>query len=191
MIVILDYGFGNVRSAQKAFEAIGYECSITADESKVLECDGLVIPGVGAFSACINAIKQTKADTLIHERLKQEKPIFGICVGFQILFQSSTEGQKTKGLGLLDGEVEKLNLPILPHMGWGTAKFKLGDIGLYKGLENDYFYYVHSYGVLMKNKNPLEFLSSYESKLISGTQFHPEKSGRSGLKLLKNWCETL
>lgn len=197
MIAILDYGSGNLRSAERAFQSSGAEVVITSDQDAALSADGLVVPGVGAFATCMNGLRKVNGLAIIKERISQSKPVFGICIGMQILFQSGVENGNYEGLGVLPGVVEKLDAKILPHMGWNTVEIT-GDSKLFSGLENESFYFVHSYAVTNSNfqvaaiaKYEQKFLAAVESGVISATQFHPEKSGSAGLKLIKNWVSTL
>ena len=197
MIAILDYGSGNLRSAERAFQNSGTEVLVTSDYETALNADGLVVPGVGAFAACMNGIRKINGNELIKTRIQNKKPIFGICVGMQILFDAGLENGKHDGLGVLPGVVEKLEADILPHMGWNTVRVS-GNSKLFAGVENERFYFVHSYAVI-KSKFEVnaicdyeqEFLAAVETGVISATQFHPEKSGEAGLQLIKNWVKTL
>jgi glutamine amidotransferase len=197
LIAILDYGSGNLRSAERAFQNSGTEVLVTSDYETALNADGLVVPGVGAFAACMNGIRKINGNELIKTRIQNKKPIFGICVGMQILFDAGLENGKHDGLGVLPGVVEKLEADILPHMGWNTVRVS-GNSKLFAGVENERFYFVHSYAVI-KSKFEVnaicdygqEFLAAVETGVISATQFHPEKSGEAGLQLIKNWVKTL
>ncbi len=198
MIAILDYGSGNLRSAQRAFELASDEVIVTSDEKKCLEADGLVIPGVGAFAACMDQLVSAGGKEIIAARVAKSKPIFGICVGMQILFENSYEKQESTGLGILAGEVSEIVAPILPHMGWNTISVAKGS-KLFAGVSEEHFYFVHSYAA----KNPVpgainttcnygeEFLAAVEKDFIVATQFHPEKSGAAGAKLISNWAGSL
>ena len=197
MIAILDYGSGNLRSAQRAFETSGREVVITSDYEVALNADGLVVPGVGAFAACMEGLIKVRGDQIVRERIAAARPTLGICVGMQILFSQGLEHGVHPGVGIWDATVEKLEAPILPHMGWNTVKAGAGS-QLFKGVEEESFYFVHSYAV----KNPVgaistlsnygeDFLAAVEDGAIAATQFHPEKSGDAGLHLIKNWVQTL
>ena len=200
MIAILDYGSGNLRSALRAFESTGRKVTLTSDPETALGAAGLVVPGVGAFATCMNGLLKINGDQIIKHRIAEERPILGICVGMQILFEAGTEHQITAGVGVVKGKVESLSAPVLPHMGWNTLNVQ-GNSQIFQGIEDESFYFVHSYAV--KDANPREldaaaftdyhgkFLSAFESGPISATQFHPEKSGRAGLKLISNWVESL
>lgn len=197
MIAILDYGSGNLRSAQRAFETSGREVVITSDYQEALKADGLVVPGVGAFAACMDGLTKVRGDQLVRERISASRPTLGICVGMQILFSQGVEHGSHSGIGIWDATVEKLEAPILPHMGWNTVKAGAGSL-LFRGVEEESFYFVHSYAV----KEPVgqiptfskygeDFLAAVEDGVIAATQFHPEKSGEAGLHLIKNWVQTL
>lgn len=197
MIAILDYGSGNLRSAQRAFETSGREVVITSDYQEALNADGLVVPGVGAFAACMDGLTKVRGDQLVRERISASRPTLGICVGMQILFSQGVEHGSHSGVGIWEATVEKLEAPILPHMGWNTVKAGAGSL-LFRGVEEESFYFVHSYAV----KEPVgqiptfskygeDFLAAVEDGVIAATQFHPEKSGEAGLHLIKNWVQTL
>jgi imidazole glycerol-phosphate synthase subunit HisH len=197
VIAILDYGSGNLRSAQRAFETSGREVVITSDYQIALNADGLVVPGVGAFAACMEGLITVRGDQIVRERIAAARPTLGICVGMQILFSQGLEHGVHPGVGIWDATVEKLEAPILPHMGWNTVKAGAGS-QLFNGVEEESFYFVHSYAV----KNPVgtistlsnygeDFLAAVEDGAIAATQFHPEKSGDAGLHLIKNWVQTL
>jgi glutamine amidotransferase len=197
VIAILDYGSGNLRSAQRAFETSGKEVLITSDYELALNADGLVVPGVGAFAACMAGLQSVRGDLLVRERIALKRPTIGICVGMQILFASGVEHGVHQGVGIWDASVEKLDAPILPHMGWNTVTAAPTST-LFNGVENESFYFVHSYAV-KKGVGELptfaqygeKFLAAVEDGVVSATQFHPEKSGDAGLHLIKNWTATL
>jgi glutamine amidotransferase len=197
VIAILDYGSGNLRSAQRAFETSGREVVITSDYQVALNADGLVVPGVGAFAACMEGLIKVRGDQIVRERIAAARPTLGICVGMQILFSQGLEHGVHPGVGIWNATVEKLEAPILPHMGWNTVKAGAGS-QLFNGVEDESFYFVHSYAV----KNSVgaistlsnygeDFLAAVEDGAIAATQFHPEKSGDAGLHLIKNWIQTL
>ena len=197
MIAILDYGSGNLRSAQRAFETSGREVVITSDYEVALNADGLVVPGVGAFAACMEGLIKVRGDQIVRERIATARPTLGICVGMQILFSQGLEHGVHPGVGIWDATVEKLEAPILPHMGWNTVKAGAGS-QLFNGVEDESFYFVHSYavknsvGTISTRSNYGEdFLAAVEDGAIAATQFHPEKSGDAGLHLIKNWVQTL
>ncbi len=198
-IAILDYGSGNVRSALRAFERAGRDVVLTSDYSVALEAEGLVVPGVGAFGACMQGLASVKGDALVRERVALARPTIGICVGMQILFAHGVEYGNHEGVGIWPSTVEKLSAPVLPHMGWNTVDVASGS-NLFKGVEGESFYFVHSYGVTEKVESTAlqswtdydtRFIAAIEDGVISATQFHPEKSGDAGLHLIKNWVSTL
>ena len=198
-IAILDYGSGNLRSALRAFERAGKDVVLTSDYSVALEAEGLVVPGVGAFGACMQGLASVKGDALVRERVALARPTIGICVGMQILFAHGVEHGNHEGVGIWPSTVEKLSAPVLPHMGWNTVDVASGS-NLFKGVEGESFYFVHSYGVTQKAESTAlqswtdydtRFLAAIEDGVISATQFHPEKSGDAGLHLIKNWVSSL
>ena len=197
MIAILDYGSGNLRSAQRAFATTGLEVEITSDFDIALNAQGLVVPGVGAFAACMKGLQSVRGDEIVRKRLQAERPTLGICVGMQILFAHGLEHGGSDGVGIWPATVEKLDAPILPHMGWNTIEAAQNST-LFQGVENESFYFVHSYGV-KKSVGALEtwadyngrFIAALEDGAIAATQFHPEKSGDAGLHLIKNWSQSL
>ena len=200
MIAILDYGSGNLRSAERAFATSGQEIVVTSDKAVALEAEGLVVPGVGAFAACMNGLNGVDGGAIVRERLAKERPTLGICIGMQILFSQGTEHSETTahaGVGIWDGVVSKLDAPILPHMGWNTVETNPDSI-LFKGIESESFYFVHSYAaktavgkIQAWSTHGEKFLAAVEDGYISATQFHPEKSGSAGLALIKNWVRSL
>jgi glutamine amidotransferase len=197
-VVVLDYGSGNLRSAQRALERVGAEVTVTADRDVAQAADGLVVPGVGAFAACIAGIEAIDGRASVAAWLASGRPLLGICVGMQVLFQTGVEhGVETAGLGVLPGRVERLNAPILPHMGWNTVT-PPSDSVLFRGLDADTrFYFVHSYavrdtsGLVTRAEHGESFVAAVENGAVSATQFHPEKSGDAGATLLANWLEML
>jgi len=193
----LDYGSGNLRSAQRAFATTGHEVEITSDLDVALKADGLVVPGVGAFAACMDGINKISAPEVIRERTRAGKPTIGICIGMQILFSDGLEHGNHKGIGIWQGEVSQLDAPILPHMGWNTVEIT-GPTQLFKGIEKESFYFVHSYAAKKSvgtsqawSTHGEKFLSAVEDGPLCATQFHPEKSGRAGLTLIANWSSRL
>ncbi len=205
-VAVLDYGSGNLRSAQRALERAGAHADVTADPDAVMAADGLVVPGVGAFAACMAGLRAVDAPKLIGRRLAGARPVLGICVGMQVLFETGVEhGIETPGLGEWPGTVERLHADVLPHMGWNTVDAPEGSL-MFEGVRDEYFYFVHSYGVLDWTLPPSErmaapgvtwttygtsFVSAVENGPLWATQFHPEKSGDAGARLLRNWLGTL
>lgn len=198
MIAILDYGSGNLRSAQRAFALAGHECVVTSDPKVCASAHGLVVPGVGAFSACMEQLRAAHGDEIIRERTSIGKPMIGICVGMQILFDSGSEKAGAQGLGLFHGEVSQIDAPILPHIGWNNVQVGKGS-QLFAGLEDEMFYFVHSFAARVPVADATnswctyneQFLAAVERGPISAVQFHPEKSGATGAKLIANWTLTL
>ena len=199
-VVILDYGSGNVRSAQRAVETTGATVSISADFDEALEADALLVPGVGAFAACIEGIKKVRGHQIIGRRLAGGRPVLGICVGMQVLFEQSTEHSGDgfhEGLNEWPGTVEKLNAPVLPHMGWNHVT-AASNSQMFSGIEQERFYFVHSYAATAPvgqyqawSEYGEPFLAAVEDGALTATQFHPEKSGKAGLKLIANWSNSL
>lgn len=198
MIAILDYGSGNLRSAARAFELTGHEVVTTADPATCLAAEGMVVPGVGAFGACMQQLLAIGGDQIIRDRIASNKPLLGICVGAQILFTSGKEKGSTPGLGLFTGEVSMLDAPVLPHMGWNQVSAGAGS-RLLEGLDGSSFYFVHSYaatqdveGAIISRANYGEpFIAAIERGPVSATQFHPEKSSANGARLIRNWSISL
>jgi glutamine amidotransferase len=197
LLAILDYGSGNLRSAHRAFERSGREVVITSDYKTALEAEGLVVPGVGAFGACMEGLKSVRGDELVRERALLQRPTLGICVGMQILFSRGVEHGNHEGVGIWSSTVEKLKAKVLPHMGWNTVHPDQKS-ELFKGVEGESFYFVHSYAVTAsagKVESWCEyeepFIAAIEDGAITATQFHPEKSGDAGLHLIKNWVSRL
>ncbi|HEX7404524.1 MAG TPA: imidazole glycerol phosphate synthase subunit HisH [Candidatus Nanopelagicaceae bacterium] len=202
MIAILDYGSGNLRSAQRAFATTDERVEVTSDRHLALEANGLVVPGVGAFRSCMSGLLAIGGDDIIRERVAKGRPVLGICIGMQILFQSglepsSADNDATAGVGIWPGEISKLSAPILPHMGWNTVDADRKST-LFQGIEDQSFYFVHSYAATQPvgrlqawTEYGEKFLAAVEDGPVSATQFHPEKSGKAGLRLIKNWVESL
>jgi glutamine amidotransferase len=195
-LVVLDYGSGNLRSAERALRRVGAQVEVTADADAAMAADGLVVPGVGAFAACMRGLEAIDGSRLVRERIAVGGPVLGICVGFQVLFGFGEEhGIRTSGIGYWDGGVTKLDAPVLPHMGWNLVA--AGADGLFRGVENERFYFVHSYaprearGAVTTAEHGEKFVAAVEDGFVCGTQFHPEKSGDAGAQLLQNWLETL
>ncbi|MDP1720174.1 MAG: imidazole glycerol phosphate synthase subunit HisH [Candidatus Nanopelagicaceae bacterium] len=202
MIAILDYGSGNLRSALRAFSTSDRDVVVTADRKICLEADGLVVPGVGAFQSCMNGLLSVGGDEIIRERKDKNRPILGICIGMQIFFSEGLEPSRdhagaSKGVGIWPGSVSRIESPVLPHMGWNTVTSAAGS-QLFKGVEDESFYFVHSFAAktaIGKGTSWSEygerFVSAVEDGTVSATQFHPEKSGKAGLSLIKNWTRSL
>ncbi len=206
LVAVLDYGSGNVHSAVKALGAAGADARLTADRVLVEEADGLVVPGVGAFHAVMDALRASRGDDLIDRRLAGGRPVLGICVGMQVLFGRGVErGEDTEGLGQWPGVVAELDAPVLPHMGWNTVRTDPGSV-LFEGIETERFYFVHSFAAQewqLQTQPPFPtpvltwcdygtpFLAAVENGPLSATQFHPEKSGAAGIRLLSNWVRNL
>ena len=204
---MLDYGFGNIRSAQRALQRAGADVEVTADPETALHADGLVVPGVGAFAACMAGLRAVRGEIVIGKRLAGSRPVLGICVGMQILFAEGVEhGDRTEGCGEWPGLVRRLNAPVLPHMGWNTVTAPAGS-RLLSGIGGDArFYFVHSYAAtsLPLPASPVmtlplitwathgeRFIAAVENGPLCATQFHPEKSGDAGAALLSNWLESV
>ena len=200
---VLDYGSGNLHSATRALAAAGADVVLTADLDTCRDVDGLVVPGVGAFAACMAGLVAVGGPGLIGERLRLGRPILGICVGHQVMFTEGVEhGVPTRGLGLLPGVVEQLRAERLPHMGWNTVDVAAGS-AMFAGVEHERFYFVHSYAVHAVADWPAEalitwaehggdrFIAAVERGPLWTTQFHPEKSGAAGGRLLQNWVASL
>ncbi|WP_183100158.1 imidazole glycerol phosphate synthase subunit HisH [Nocardioides pelophilus] len=209
-VVVLDYGSGNLRSAVRAVERAGATVTLTSDLDLAMEADGLLVPGVGAYAACMKGLRAIRGERVISRRLAGGRPVLGICVGMQILFERGIEhGVETEGCGEWPGVVERLQAPIVPHMGWNTVDVPEGS-RLFAGIEDERFYFVHSYGVrdwtlVTNDRTPASlqprvvwaehggdrFVAAAENGPLSATQFHPEKSGDAGAVLLKNWVSSL
>jgi glutamine amidotransferase len=197
-VVVLDYGSGNLRSAERALARTGVEVTVTPDLDLAADADGLVVPGVGAYAACMASLDAIGGGPVVLERLRRERPVLGICVGMQILFERGLEhGVETAGLAVLPGDVTRLQADIVPHMGWNTVSPPAGTT-LFRGVEDERFYFVHSYaarhvpGVLLTTtEHGQVFAAAVERGVLSATQFHPEKSGDAGAQLLENWAKTL
>ena len=207
-VAILDYGSGNLRSAHRALARVGADATITNDPREVLAADGLLVPGVGAFAACMRGLTAINGPRLIGERLAGSRPVMGICVGMQILFEHGVEhGEDAAGCGEWPGVVERIDADILPHMGWNTIDAAPGS-AMFAGIdESTRFYFVHSYGVQRwefpeggittpplvswATHQTARFVAAVENGPLWATQFHPEKSGDAGAELLKNWLAQL
>lgn len=207
-VVVFDYGFGNVRSAERALARVGAQVEITRDLDRALTADGLVVPGVGAFAACMAGLREARGDWVIGRRLAGGRPVLGICVGMQILFARGIEhGIETAGLDEWPGTVGPLKADVVPHMGWNTVNAP-ADSALFAGVPaGERFYFVHSYAVHdweLDTRNPAlpapkvtwathgeRFVAAVENGPLWATQFHPEKSGDAGAHLLTNWIDAL
>ncbi|WP_445341450.1 imidazole glycerol phosphate synthase subunit HisH [Bifidobacterium sp. ESL0820] len=234
-IQVLDYGFGNVRSMVHALSQLGVDAQISADPNLAMKADGLVIPGVGAYGACMAGLRAVGGDRIILDRLAQGLPVLGVCIGLQIMFQFGDEdGRSEPGLGLIPGRVTRLDADVVPHMGWDHVQAPQGT-QLLAGVQDQRFYFVHSYAAMAVQGDdragvaqpdlslrvsalneysdrqpgstegalfgePLvtwatygrsRFVAAYECGPLSATQFHPEKSGQAGARLLTNWVRTL
>lgn len=207
-VTVLSYGSGNVRSAVRALERVGAQVTLTHDPRKVAETDGLVVPGVGAFGAVMDQLWAVDAPRLIEQRLAGGRPVLGICVGMQVMFDRSEEhGTAEEGLGQWPGTVRRLQADIVPHMGWSQVRPPRDSV-LFDGVADERFYFVHSYAA---TEDPAEllgpgptrlpqttwathgqdFIAAVENGALCATQFHPEKSGDAGAQLLRNWLTTL
>lgn len=201
-VTVLDYGSGNVRSVLRMLERVGADVTLSADPDTVARADGLYVPGVGNFHACVAGLLSVGGAELIEQRLAAAAPVLGVCVGFQILFSGSTEhsiGAPLDGLGLLPGTVTRLDAPVVPHMGWSHVQVAPSS-SLFRGIEHERFYFVHSYAVSVRGcetqggtvgistaEHGGTFVAAAEASALSGTQFHPEKSGDVGAALIENW----
>ena len=200
LIAIIDYGAGNLKSVQHALTRLGMPCRITNDPEKLYEADALILPGVGAFKDAMDELERLGLTEAIKDNVRRGKPILGICLGMQLFYEKSHEHGEWEGLGLLEGEVVRFRHDLkVPHMGWNN---------LLKGAESDfapwitpddYVYFVHSYYVVPKNREEVLYWTDYGVRFpavvkrnhIFGMQFHPEKSGETGMKLLKNFGEAI
>lgn len=208
-VVVLDAQTGNVRSAVRMLERVGADVELTRDRDAVMNAEGLVVPGVGAFASVVDRLKRFRADELIDRRLAGGRPVFGICVGMQVMFDQGTEHGMHEGLGQWRGSVDLLPAPVVPHMGWSPVQAPV-DSQLFAGIADERFYFVHSYaaqndpGTEMDEypeifeapkvtfaEHAVRFVAAVENGPLSGTQFHPEKSGDAGAELMKNWLSTL
>ena len=209
-VVVLDYGSGNVRSAVRMLERVGAVVELSADHRAVQEADGLFVPGVGNFHACMRGLRAVDGPRLLDVRLSGGRPVIGVCVGMQVLFDGSAEpsaDDEERGLGQWPGVVQRLPAAVVPHMGWSTVKAAAGS-RLLAGVEDERFYFVHSYAALTWELEPegsmavmtpkvgwsehgAPFVATVENGPLVATQFHPEKSGDAGAHLLENWVATL
>lgn len=207
-VAILDYGSGNIRSAERAVARQGVEVTVTSDFNVAAEADGLFVPGVGAYAACMDGLRSVRGERIIGRRLAGGRPVLGVCVGMQILFERGIEhGVETEGCAEWPGTVERIDAPVVPHMGWNTLEIP-EESRMFAGLPEDTrFYFVHSYAVQdwhLNDTGPLRtpkvawckygerpFVAAVENGALWATQFHPEKSGDAGATLLANWVSTL
>ncbi|TWP32932.1 imidazole glycerol phosphate synthase subunit HisH [Leekyejoonella antrihumi] len=207
-VVVLDYGSGNVHSVVRMLERIGAEVELTADRDAVLAADGLYVPGVGNFHACMTGLRAVGGDELVRTRLAGGRPVLGVCVGHQVLFEGSAEpsvGGAVPGIGCWTGSVVRLEASVVPHVGWTTVRVPIGSV-LFAGVERERFYFVHSYAardlpaarwrdgaapLVSTAEHGREFVAAVEDGALRGTQFHPEKSGDAGATLLENWRKSL
>ncbi len=208
-VVVFDYGSGNVRSAVRALERVGARVELTAAADAALGCDGLFVPGVGNFHACLAGLRAADGPRIVDVRLSGGRPVLGVCVGMQVLFDGSTEPAETPqdGLGEWPGRVERLQADVVPHMGWSLVRTGAGS-ALFAGIEHERFYFVHSYAArswTLQPAGPFQvvqpvvtwaehgapFVAAVENGPLSATQFHPEKSGDAGAHLLANWVRSL
>ncbi|MBT9257565.1 imidazole glycerol phosphate synthase subunit HisH [Phycicoccus sp. MAQZ13P-2] len=209
-VVVLDYGSGNVRSAVRALEHVGARVTLTGDPEAALAADGLFVPGVGNFHACMAGLAAARGPLIIGRRLAGGRPVLGVCVGMQVLFDGSAEpsGAPVPGVGEWPGTVTRLHAPVVPHMGWSEVEVPSGS-SLFAGVESERFYFVHSYAVHDWELAPPDdtfagvapkvtwathgerFVAAVENGPLAATQFHPEKSGEAGLTLLANWVRSL
>ncbi|HKY75770.1 MAG TPA: imidazole glycerol phosphate synthase subunit HisH [Acidimicrobiia bacterium] len=199
MIAVLDYGIGNLRSAEKALQHLGVDAALTTDPAVAREAAGVVLPGVGAFGRCMEQLRESGLEPVVHEAVEAGKPFLGICVGMQMLFDSSEEAPGWKGLGIIPGEVRRLTVTTerLPHMGWNTVNIRTGSV-LFDGIDDgSWLYFVHSYAPVPDDEAVTAATTEYGGTVVAAveqgrvwaTQFHPEKSAANGLRLLKNFAE--
>jgi imidazole glycerol-phosphate synthase subunit HisH len=201
-VVVLDYGSGNIRSAERAVARTGADVTVTSDARRAAAADGLVVPGVGAFAACMTGLAAVGGPEIIAERMAGGRPTLAICVGHQVLFEAGIEhGVRAEGCSMWPGLVERLDAERLPHMGWNTIDAAEGS-RMFAGVESEHFYFVHSYGVREMPAAPQRrvtwadhggdrFVAAVEDGPLWSTQFHPEKSGDAGARLISNWVATL
>ncbi len=206
-VTVLDYGSGNVRSVVRALEHVGAEVTLSSRAADVMDAAGLVVPGVGAFAAVMDGLKKVDALRMIGRRVAGNRPVLGICVGLQVLFEDGVEhGVRTQGMGEWPGTVERLQADVVPHMGWNTVQAP-ADSALFDGIRDERFYFVHSYGVqrwdfdvtqeqmrppaVTWSEHGGPFIAAVENGPLCATQFHPEKSSEAGAQLLRNWTAGL
>ncbi|MEO7421310.1 MAG: imidazole glycerol phosphate synthase subunit HisH [Ornithinibacter sp.] len=209
-VVVLDYGSGNIRSAVRALEHVGARVLLTGDPEAALAADGLFLPGVGNFHACMAGLLSARGPLIVGRRLAGGRPVLGVCVGMQVMFEGSTEQSEAPvpGVGEWPGTVSRLSAPVVPHMGWSEVEVAAGST-LFSGVESERFYFVHSYAAHSWEVPPPgdtfaavepkvtwaqhgeRFVAAVENGPLAATQFHPEKSGDAGLTLLENWVRSL
>jgi glutamine amidotransferase len=200
-IVVLDYGSGNLRSAERALDRVGADVRVTSDTTAAYDADGLVVPGVGAYAACLTGYHELEpigGIDVITARVRAGRPVLGICVGMQVLFTRGEEhGVVTDGLALVEGVVSRLEADVVPHMGWNVVDAPAGSV-LFRGVAAERFYFVHSYAAKSAGdasiawaKHGEPFVAAFERGALCATQFHPEKSGDAGAALLTNWLGTI
>lgn len=199
VIAVLDYGIGNLRSAEKALQHLGVDAALTTDPAVARQAAGVVLPGVGAFGRCMEQLRESGLEPVVHEAVEGGKPFLGICVGMQMLFEASEEAPGVKGLGIFAGEVRRLTVTSerLPHMGWNTLEIRTGS-KLFDGIaDGSWLYFVHSYAPVPDDEAVIAATTEYGGTVVAAveqgrvwaTQFHPEKSAANGLRLLKNFAE--
>ena len=199
MIAVLDYGIGNLRSAEKALQHLGVDAALTTDPAVARQAAGVVLPGVGAFGRCMEQLRESGLEPVVHEAVEAGKPFLGICIGMQMLFDASEEAPGVKGLGIIPGEVRKLTVTTerLPHMGWNTVEIRTGSM-LFDGIDDgSWLYFVHSYAPVPDDEAVIAATTEYGGSVVAAveqnslwaTQFHPEKSAANGLRLLKNFAD--
>lgn len=200
MIAVIDYGAGNIQSVYKALKHIGCEAVVTRDKNIIMKADGTILPGVGSFGDTMDTMNKYKISNTVTDYIKSGRPFLGICLGLQLLFPSSDESPEAEGLNIFRGSITKIpsgeGLKI-PHMGWNSLDIKKKD-GIFKGIaDNSYVYFVHSYFLDAADKSIVSAQTNYGITIdaaiskdnVFATQFHPEKSGETGLKILKNFVD--
>ena len=198
MIAVLDYGIGNLRSAEKALQHLGVDAALTTDPAVARQAAGVVLPGVGAFGRCMEQLRESGLEPVVHEAVEAGTPFIGICVGMQMLFDASEEAPGVKGLGIIPGEVRRLTVTSerLPHMGWNTLRIRAGS-KLFEGIDDgSWLYFVHSYAPVPDDEAVVAATTDYGGTVVAAveqgrlwaTQFHPEKSAANGLQLLRNFA---
>lgn len=198
MIAIIDYGMGNLHSVSKAVERLGYEAVVTGDPEQILAAEGAILPGVGAFGDAMEHLRESGLDEVVKQYAASGKPMIGICLGMQLLFSSSEEHGQHEGLGLLPGTVVRFRGDYkVPHMGWNRLSYKMSESPIFKGIEEGHVYFVHSYHAKPERESDLLAVTDYYQPVtaivgrdnVYGMQFHPEKSGDIGMKLLGNFLK--